>query len=430
MYPTRVTQLELIPSVVTSITKEYKVATTATPNYNLAFFDWYLMPEAFSASLVGEAIQKYGIQPGQTVLDPFSGTGTTPLAAKLKGINGVGIEVNPFLCFASKIKLKWDYNFPELEKDVEQLLRSAKVKFATGSLDSDHIKPNMPRIDKWITPKVTNKVLAIKSLIVEMDNPDHRNFCLLALAANLREVSNMKLSPQAFGSSKHKEDAPVFELFQKKLEKMLSDLTMTQNSPSPTGMVDIIEGDNRCLDVSNHPLLPADLAVTSPPYLNNLDYTMQTRMELFFLDFVENMLDLRSIRKSMVICDAKAMYKDIKDHELIRNVESVQKVIQALRRVHQDKNWGWDYAFMSAQYFGGILRMLLNTIKMLKPGARFVIVTGESAHSGVLVPVPAITAELGQMAGFEIEDIVVHRTRRTSSHNYELKECSVILQRR
>lgn len=425
----KTTQLELIPFMDTSITREHQGATTATPNNNRTFFDWYLMPEAFSAPLVDKAIQKYGLQPGQTILDPFSGTGTTVLAAKLGGINGVGIEINPFLCFASRIKVKWNYNLLELQRDVVQLLQRAKAKFATGINDLSYLKPDMPRIDKWITPKVANKVLTIKLLISEISNPDHRDFCLLALAANLREVSNMKLSPHAFGSNKRKEDAPVFEVFQRKLEKMLADLAKVQNTSNGWGEIDIVEGDNRSVDMSTHPLLPADLAITSPPYLNNLDYTMQTRMELFFLDFVENMLDLRSLRKSMMICDAKAMYKDIKDHELVKDINSIQKVVLALQEVHKDKVWGWDYAFMAAQYFGGIFKMLRNVNSMLKPGARYVIVTGESAHSGVLVPVPDITAELGQLAGFAIDNIIVHRTRQTSSHDYKLKECSVVLEK-
>ena len=41
---------------------------------------------------------------------------------------------------------------------------------------------------------------------------------------------------------------------------------------------------------------------------------MQTRLELFFLDFVKDMNDLRALRKRMIVSDAKAMYKKIKDH--------------------------------------------------------------------------------------------------------------------
>ncbi len=100
-----------------------------------------------------------------------------------------------------------------------------------------------------------------------------------------------------------------------------------------------------------------------------------------------------------------------------------------MKEVHKGKNWGWDYPFMTAQYFGGMLRMLTNVSTMLKSGAKYVIVTGESSHSGVFVPVPDITAELGQLAGFTIDEIVTHRTRRSSSHKHTLRECSVILKR-
>ena len=388
-----------------------------------------MMPEAFSAPLIDNYIQEYHIQPAQTILDPFSGTGTTILAAKLQGIHGVGIEVNPFLCFASRMKLKWDYHVPGLRKQAEHLKQKISASLTNDPLDYTPLKPNMPRLDKWMTPRITNKVLCIKQFIAEIPTEEHQQFFLLALASILREVSNMKLSPHAFGSCEHKGDAPVFELFHLKSSQMISDVTAIQSQNNHWGKTDVIQGDNRMVDVSQHDLLPADLAITSPPYLNNLDYTMQTRMELFFLDFVHDMTDLRTIRKGMVTCDAKAMYKDIKDHELVSNIASIQKIIQKLKEVHKGKNWGWDYPFMAAQYFGGMLKMLINVNTMLKPGARYVIVTGESSHSGVLVPVPDITAELGHLAGFDIDEIVTHRIRRSSSHTHGLRECSVILKR-
>jgi excisionase family DNA binding protein len=74
-------------------------STTAVLNHGLHVHDWYLMPEAYSEPLVVEAIERFGVEIGETILDPFSGTGTTVLTAVLRGINGIGLEVNPFLCF-------------------------------------------------------------------------------------------------------------------------------------------------------------------------------------------------------------------------------------------------------------------------------------------------------------------------------------------
>ncbi len=422
--------------------------TTAALNQGLPCLDWYLMPESFSAPLIADAIQEYGLKPGRTLLDPFSGAGTTVVTSSLCGLNGVGIEVNPFLCFASRVKVRFDYDLDDLRRDVDLVLAAAEPRLAALSLapplfprntfvgESSALytaapPPDMPRLYKWMSPRVVDKVLALKECIGRIERPAHRDFCRLALGAILRPVSNMKLTPHAFGSRQVKEDAPVYSLFAAKVRKMFADLQDVAQWDNELGERHIIEADVRNLALENigTQLLPADLGITSPPYLNNLDYTMQTRMELFFLDFVSDMEELRELRKRMVVSDAKAMYKDIKDHEIVQTFDSVQTVVEQLRERHKDKNWGWDYAFMTEQYFGGLYRALERVWSLLKDGSRFLLVLGESAHSGILVPVPTIVGELGEAVGYELEDIRVLRTRRSSSHKFTLTESMVVLRK-
>lgn len=417
--------------------------TTATLNHHQPFVDWYLMPEAFSAKLVKDVFQEYDLQPGETVLDPFCGTGTTLVAAKLNGYNGVGVEVNPFLCFASRVKTRFEYDLEKLSKDVNKVLSCAIT--LSGNPTLFHPKcsreivntndlpqyPKMPRLFKWMSPVVVEKVLTLKQAIMSVEETSHRDFLLLALAAILRPVSNMKLTAHAFGSRVVRDDAPVIELFENKVMKMLSDLERLKqlSHASKLGKVEVIEGDIRSVNIHNSSLLPASLAITSPPYLNNLDYTMQTRLELFFLDFVRDMNELKALRKRMIVSDAKAMYKDSDDYKLIAKFSSIKAVIDKLENKLKGKNWGWDYAFMTAQYFGGMYRALQNVYGMLRQGAKFVIVVGDSAHSGVLVPTTTIIGELGEDLGYKLKEIRVHRKRRTSSHSFELQESSIVLQK-
>jgi hypothetical protein len=75
------------------------------------------------------------------------------------------------------------------------------------------------------------------------------------------------------------------------------------------------------------------------------------------------------------------------------------------------------------------LRALEAVHPLLKAGARFLLVVGESAHSGILVPVPDLIAELGELAGYRKEDVRVLRTRRSSSHKLSLKESTVVLRK-
>ncbi|MDQ3928282.1 MAG: hypothetical protein M3328_03940, partial [Chloroflexota bacterium] len=299
-------------------------ATTASLNRNLPLFDWYIMPEAYSAPLVVDAIKEFHVPEGATVLDPFCGTGTTLVAARLAGRNAVGIEVNPFLCMASRVKIRENFNLPLLRREASNLLAAARLVLRNvdeGKMPylADKL-PDMPRLERWIARRVALKVLALRDLIDEHLSPQNREIGFLALAAILRGASNMKLSPHAFGSREVKHDAPVMSLFEMRMAKMLEDIQWVQSQPN-LGSAHAIEGDVRNAGKVEHKLLPAHLAITSPPYLNNLDYTMQTRMELFFLGFVDSMEELKHLRKRMMICDAKATYKDIEDWRRVEEVK-------------------------------------------------------------------------------------------------------------
>lgn len=405
-------------------------ATTARLNRATPLLDWYLMPEAYSAPLVTGAIEEFGVRQGGTVLDPFCGTGTTLVAAQLAGRNALGIEVNPFLCFASRVKSRADYDLPLLILEINRLLthaRTAVEMLDTGKLRLlDDSLPEMPRLDRWIARRVAFKVLTLKECIKEHVSEHNQDVPMLALASILRGASNMKLSPHAFGSREVKQDAPVFCLFEAKLRKMLADIEWLIGQ-GEIGRAEVIEGDVRRATDLKHDLLPVDLAITSPPYLNNLDYTMQTRLELFFLGFVKSMEDLKDLRKRMMVCDAKAMYKEVEDWQRVEDVPSIRNVAQAIDEKLGDKGWGWDYGRMTRQYFGGLLRALEAIKPMLAPGASLALILGESAHAGILVPVPEIAAELGQIAGYGKTEVRAMRTRRSSSHTFSLKESAVIM---
>jgi hypothetical protein len=139
------------------------------------------------------------------------------------------------------------------------------------------------------------------------------------------------------------------------------------------------------------------------------------------------MEELKGLRKRMMICDAKATYRDIEDWQRVEEVGSVREVARLIDDRLGDRGWGWDYGRMTRQYFGGLLRAMEAVRPMLAPGAPLVMIVGESAHSGILVPVPDMTAELGRLAGYTNSEVRLLRTRRSSSHAFSLKESAVVL---
>ena len=60
-----------------------------------AVHDWYRFVLSFPPHLVRDYLERLGVGPSDTVLDPFCGTGTTLVECKKLGIASVGIESNP-----------------------------------------------------------------------------------------------------------------------------------------------------------------------------------------------------------------------------------------------------------------------------------------------------------------------------------------------
>ena len=164
------------------------------PNFNtnmtLPRHRWYAFKEGFSSLLVQRAIDETKQDLGKrklTVLDPFSGSGTTPLTSIQNGCDGIGLEVNPFMSFVSKTKCLQLSSYDSIEKELETILLDSK-KLVESPLEGESTFCEKSGRDKWLfNLSVLRQYETIKKLIKESDYYD---FFKLALISSIMSCCN------------------------------------------------------------------------------------------------------------------------------------------------------------------------------------------------------------------------------------------------
>ena len=142
--------------------------TRENGNGSLATFHWY--PAQFIPQLPGILIN-YFSNPGDTVLDPFCGCGTTLVEAYKFGRRAIGIDLNPIAVIIAKAKLipfeqemfsvflKRYLIIPEIPKDTESIGKDLLSK------DANLLVPNYEEKSNWYHPDTLRELAALWTAI-------------------------------------------------------------------------------------------------------------------------------------------------------------------------------------------------------------------------------------------------------------------------
>ncbi|MBU3904647.1 MAG: hypothetical protein KJ906_00665 [Nanoarchaeota archaeon] len=246
---------------------ELKELVTFVPNKIEPIHNWYYYKEGFSKKFVEWCIDKFGITNKHVVLDQFCGVGTTPLTCKQHGIKSIGFDCSPLCTFVSRVKTT-DYDLEELEEVKNEVLSWSPEK-------SD--VPNNNWLKIAFNKKVLEDIISYKKRLFSMKNEDTRNFMILALM-NASMMSSYVEKDGAFLKVKKKHVPPLKKAFDYSVKKMFKEYSKS-NIPNTEVRIDVC--DARDLDLKDKSV---DFIITSPPYLNKIEYTQIYRTEyaLFF----------------------------------------------------------------------------------------------------------------------------------------------------
>ncbi len=233
---------------------------TFIPNKKIPIYSWFYYKEGFSRNLVLELIKGH-----KRVLDPFCGSGTTLLAAKEVGLESYGFDVMPICVFASRVKTR---NY-----DIEKLKNTMKIVFG-----KKFVRMKIPKLTKWFSRYTLEDVVFFKSVLNEIDDKTTREFFKLALINATMKCSYVFKDGSVLKVRK-KNVPPLRFMFRRVVQRMIKDLEK-MNLTKVEAHVDF--GDARMLKIDTK----VDVIVTSPPYLNKIEYKNVYRIEneLFFSD--------------------------------------------------------------------------------------------------------------------------------------------------
>jgi site-specific DNA-methyltransferase (adenine-specific) len=281
---------------------------------------------SFPAALTHAFIARYS-RPGDVVLDPFSGRGTTPLQASAEGRIGVGNDLNPFAHLLTAAKVE-----PPTRPDAEIRLAALRLGWPGRAADwealaaqviADPASPTalIPTAGSGLGPEAADEAVPAEVAIafhvrtlaqllyvrssLQLDRPVDR-FLAAALTGILHGKSASYLSPlmpntfsmapryvRDFAARTKFQPPPrdVFDCLAAKLKRL-----QRQAPPSSPGIA--LLGDAR--DVAPRVRqalrgrgLPdrARLVVTSPPYLRVVKYGYYNWLRTWLLGFDARAID-------------------------------------------------------------------------------------------------------------------------------------------
>ncbi len=390
---------------------------------------WLRLTPAYGLKVVEDLLD--GAASDEWILDPFSGTGTTALAAAEKGFSAHAVDINPFLVWFGNLKThafpgSVAGDFEKAAKDIVRGLRRVKVAKALWV-------PNIHAIEKWWDePALTSLAMLFDRIKRSERSRDAVVVDLLKVAfcrASI-EVANVSFGHQSMSFKKREvpteqqvllstvsAEDPVWSRFLAVVDAMADSVERGNWSCSNT----IFQGDSRHLEDAL-PRTDYSLVITSPPYPNRMSYIRELRPYMYWLGYLETgrdagELDWRTIGGTWG-CATSNLGKwegrgerGIPFRGFKRIVDEISAEHPLLGRYVQ-------------KYFEDIQDHLASLKQVLKDGARCYYVVGNSKFYGTLLPVERIYAALFEDFGFQDVRVETLRKRSSKKELFEYVVCA------
>jgi DNA modification methylase len=402
----------------------YRGPITFAQNETLPIHRWWPYVQGYSAEFVRSVIGERGLQRGETIFDPFAGSGTTLVEGRRAGLHSVGCELLPPAALAARVKTHFELSARTLELAWDRYRRRAR-RARPAPL------PFLRETLRQFSPAVLPSLSSLRATLPPEGTPVN-DALRVAFGRILIPVSRLHRSPCLGYRRTPVEAAPdPYRELDRAVSEMAEDLRRLAPERARWGSsADIRTHDARTISLRRGSVA---LAVTSPPYVNGMDYVMNYKLDLAWLGYARSYADLATLRQAQVSCDNLPRAEAV-PYLSTRRVPDIwlRGILDRIRRNVAEKGSYRrnDVHGIVSRYFWDLIPVLRRVRESLRPGGQFVVVVGDSLLAGTYVPGDLLLARLGASLGFRIASVDVARVRRSGQRrSFRLRESIVTLER-
>lgn len=408
---------DILQKFILSLESRYTIDSAKDKYYNLVNFStntsvsyhqWFKYREGFASELITELISMSGAQPGECIIDPFCGSGTTNVVSILNGYDTLGLDVNPMSAFITNAKVD-HYEQSDLDLAAVHL---ASLK----SFEEYDFKKSYEDIRKYFNDSNFKELVRIKTFLNTLCDSKAKNILLVAFDSIVIDCSDRKRDGNGLKTRPTKVD-DVMRFFEDKVGLIISDINSIKPNKLATGHGIYNTAYELYNEYSNSFSSKKPGAIIfSPPYANSFDYFESYKLELVFGDYSNGMVGINELRKKAVrsfigaaqqiTCDP---YVDMVALE-IENAIPIKEKETGRRDARTRK-----VPNMIRGYFSDMHEVIRQCALTLPAGRKTYIVVDQSAYCGKIVPTDLFLAYLGEQEGFEVGRIIECRKARTST---------------
>jgi DNA modification methylase len=357
-------------------------------------------PAKFFPELPRYLIQHYS-RPGQRVLDPMCGSGTVVLEAMLANRIAIGIDIDPMAELISRVKTT--VIDPVVLNSVREWILSAIDESQTNS-NIDFPIPEFHYRNQWFKDYVLLELGMLKGLILSIpESVQNRSvvieFLEVVFSSIIRDVSNADphCTRTVIRKNLEKKISPgdttvqFIDTLDRQIQAMNEFYSISQKIG--LGAPTLSRHSALNLELEDNSI---DLAVTSPPYINAVDYPRTHQLEMYWLGFIGDG-PLADMKRTYI--GTETVYKDEYQDLQSSGYDTLDPLLSNIYERDPRRS------FIVYKFFQDMMIHLREMIRVLRPEAHYCLVIGNNTIRNVHIPSQDILAEIATSSeiGFTLE---------------------------